>query len=207
MDATLFLKAVLIGLSIAAPVGPVGLLCIQRTLKHGPRIGFVSGLGAAAADGVYGAIGAAGLSALTQSFVALATPLALGGALFLAWMGVQLLRAAPAAPAAGTAPAPAMGKAFLSVFALTLANPMTILSFIAVFAALGGRGATSAGMAGLMVAGILCGSALWWLTLAAGVAAVRHKIGTTVMLAINRGAGLLLLAFAVWQVAGVALRT
>lgn len=203
MEPSLFLKAVLIGLSIAAPVGPVGLLCIQRTLVHGPRIGFVSGLGAAAADGVYGAIGAAGLSALTQSFVALATPLALGGAAFLAWMGMRMLRAAPGAAAASAAPAPGAGKAFASVFALTLANPMTIVAFIAVFAAIGGSGATSAGTAGLMVGGILCGSALWWLTLAAGVAALRHRISARLMQAINRAAGFLLLAFAAWQIAGV----
>ncbi|HCN69354.1 MAG TPA: lysine transporter LysE, partial [Candidatus Accumulibacter sp.] len=97
VDGLLFLKAALIGLSIAAPVGPIGLLCIQRTLTHGARVGFVSGLGAAAADGVYGAVGAFGLAAVTQFFVTLALPLAICGAIFLAWMGVRLWRT-PAPP-------------------------------------------------------------------------------------------------------------
>ncbi|MDC8760370.1 LysE family translocator [Janthinobacterium fluminis] len=199
MDTLLFFKAVLIGLSIAAPVGPIGLLCIQRTLAHGARVGFVSGLGAAAADGVYGAIGAFGLVAVTQFFVALATPLAVFGAVFLGWMGVQLLRADPAGTMAAGAAAPAAGRAFLSVFALTLSNPMTILSFIAVFAAMGGAAGAAPASAGLMLAGVASGSALWWLTLTLGVSAARRKMDARAMRAINRTAGLLLLGFALWQ--------
>ena len=203
MDAFLFLKAALIGLSIAAPVGPIGLLCIQRTLAHGARVGFVSGLGAAAADGVYGAIGAFGLAAITRLFVTLATPLAIGGAVFLGWMGVRLLRAAPAAQAARVPDAVGAWRAFASVFALTLTNPMTILSFIAVFATIGGDAATTSAAAVVMVLGVWAGSAIWWLALAMGVAALRHRIRPPVMQAINRTVGVFLLGFAVWQVAGV----
>jgi len=204
----LFLKAALIGLSIAAPVGPIGLLCIQRTLARGARIGFLSGLGAATADAAYGAIGAFGFATVTGYFVALATPLAVCGALFLGWMGVKLLRSAPASGAAiagdsgnsGSASNGAFaGQAFASVFALTFTNPMTILSFIAVFAAIAGPAAPAPGTAAIMVFGIFSGSALWWLTLACGVAAIRHKIGPRLMLAINRIGGGVLLCFAAWQ--------
>jgi len=199
MDGILFFKAALIGLSIAAPVGPIGLLCIQRTLAHGARTGFLSGLGAAAADAVYGAVGAFGLSAVMQMFLAAAVPLSLAGALFLGWMGVQLWRAVPPAAAASVADPAGAWQAFGSVFLLTLANPMTILSFVAVFAAIGGTAAPDASAAGLMVLGVFAGSALWWLTMAVGVALLRHRIGARVQQAINRGAAVLLLAFAGWQ--------
>ncbi|PFH10770.1 threonine/homoserine/homoserine lactone efflux protein [Collimonas sp. PA-H2] len=204
MDVALFLKAALIGLSIAAPVGPVGLLCIQRTIAHGPRIGFASGLGAATADATYGAIGAFGLATVTNYFVTLTTPLALFGALFLGWMGIKLLRAAPPAGAASAANGVFAGKAFVSVFILTLANPMTILSFIAVFAAIAGPAANAPSAARIMVLGVFCGSAFWWLLLACGVATVRHKIGPGTMTLINRIGGCILLGFAGWQLVRIA---
>ncbi|AMP01347.1 lysE type translocator family protein [Collimonas arenae] len=203
MEKILFLKALLIGLSIAAPVGPVGLLCIQRTLMHGPRIGFVSGLGAASADAVYGAVGAFGLAAVTHFFVALATPLALCGAFFLSWMGIRMLFARPAGEAAVAVDTMRPHRAFASVFALTLTNPMTILSFVAVFASISGNAAVGGGDAGIMVLGIGCGSALWWLTLALGISVVRHKIDQGTMRRINQLAGLFLIGFALWQLFGL----
>lgn len=202
MDLALFLKALVIGLSIAAPVGPIGLLCIQRTLAHGRTIGFMSGLGAALADACYGAIGALGVSAVIASMVAARVPLALGGAAFLAWMGVQLLRAPAATQARAAQDATTPLKAMLSVFALTLANPMTILSFIAVFAtvATGHAGDVgSAGAATSMVLGVFLGSALWWLGLSTGVSMVRHKLSPRAMQFINRLSGAILLGFAVYQ--------
>lgn len=203
MEAILFFKAALIGLSIAAPVGPIGLLCIQRTLAHGAKVGFASGFGAAAADACYGAVGAFGMSALIQAFVALATPLSLGGALFIGWMGVQTWRACPAGRALGVADEITPGRAFASVFALTLANPMTILSFIAVFAAIGGAAQPAFGDALVMVSGVFVGSALWWIMLALVVAPARHKLGQRQMRVINRLAGGFLLGFASWQLVGL----
>lgn len=205
MDFSLFLKALVIGLSIAAPVGPIGLLCIQRTLAHGRAIGFFSGLGAALADACYGAIGAFGVSAVISSMVAARVPLALGGAAFLAWMGVQLLRA-PAATQARTAQDAATPlKAMLSVFMLTLANPMTILSFVAVFASIGTGHASSSGSgaAVTMVAGVFLGSAIWWLGLSTVVSMVRHRLGARVLQSINRLSGALLLGFAVFQLSAL----
>jgi len=203
MDSTLFLKALVIGLSIAAPVGPIGLLCIQRTLAHGRTIGFLSGLGAALADAFYGAIGALGVSAVIASMVAARVPLALGGAAFLAWMGVQLLRAPVATEARQAADATTPLKATLSVFVLTLANPMTILSFVAVFASISTghvAGHTlGASQAATMVLGVFLGSALWWLGLSTMVSSVRHKLSAKTMQSINRLSGAILLGFAVYQ--------
>ncbi len=201
MDLALFFKSALIGLSIAAPVGPVGLLCIQRSLDHGARIGFLSGLGAALADACFGALGAFGVQALIQAFVALATPLALVGSGFLAWMGLRLLRATPARRAAALVEPGNGWKALASVFALTLTNPMTILAFIAVFAGLGAGATPGTASALLMVAGVFCGSALWWLALALGVAAVRHRLNAGLLQRIDQAAGLFLLGFAAWQLA------
>lgn len=199
MDVSLFARAVLIGLSIAAPVGPIGLMCIQRTLAFGPRTGFVSGLGAATADAVYGALGAFGITALTAWLVSLRTPLALVGGLFLCWMGVQMLRATPPPPTARADTSRQAAGAFLSIFLLTMANPMTILSFVAVFAGLAGGQSTGPLGAVTMVAGVFAGSALWWLTLAGGVAWLRERMDARVMRGINLLAGALVLGFGLWQ--------
>ncbi|MFZ4285504.1 LysE family translocator [Variovorax sp. HJSM1_2] len=205
MDTPLFFKAALIGLSIAAPVGPIGLLCIQRTLARGRRIGFVSGLGAATADAAYGALGIFGISALTATFVALRLPLALLGALFLAWMGMQILRSpAPsqAAQAGDIREGGAAFKAYASVLLLTLTNPMTILSFSAIFATLSAGAATTTSPL-WMVLGVFLGSAIWWLGLSLVVAALRHRIKARSMVRINQIAGLVLLGFAVSQLASL----
>ncbi|MFZ6745509.1 LysE family translocator [Undibacterium sp. JH2W] len=199
MEASLFFKAMLIGLSIAAPVGPIGLLCIQRTLAQGMRTGFVSGLGAACADAVYGAIGAFGMVAVTDYFVSLSTPLAIGGALFLGWMGLKLLLEKNEAGQAASVGKQKTGQAFISVFALTLANPMTIISFVAVFASIAGPKVLGHAAAGLMVLGVFLGSAIWWLMLSAGVALLSRQMGAGVLGFINRLGGLLLLGFAIWQ--------
>jgi threonine/homoserine/homoserine lactone efflux protein len=206
MDSTLLLKSLVIGLSIAAPVGPIGLLCIQRTLAHGRAIGFASGLGAALADALYGAIGALGVSAVVSSMVAARVPLALGGAAFLAWMGVGLLRTPAVATARAAQDTATPVRAMLSVFLLTLANPMTILSFVAVFASIAAGHAASAGGAATMVLGVFLGSALWWLGLSTAVSSVRHRLGTRTMTVINRLSGAVLLAFAAWQLSTLLVR-
>lgn len=203
MDFALFFKALVIGLSIAAPVGPIGLLCIQRTLAHGRAIGFFSGLGAALADAFYGAIGALGVSAVISTMVAARVPLALGGAAFLAWMGVQLLRAPVATTARPAQDAATPVKAMLSVFVLTVANPMTILSFIAVFASITTGRVGNDSAAATMVLGVFLGSALWWIGLSTAVGSVRHKLGASAMRFINRVSGAVLLAFAAYQLSAL----
>lgn len=200
MELVLFGKASAVGLMIAAPVGPIGLLCIQRTLSRGARIGAASGLGAAAADAIYGAIGAAGLTAVIQLFTALSQHLAIFGALFLAWMGIRLVQTPATDGPAAASEGEGIFTAFGSTMLLTLANPMTILSFIAVFAALGGNQELASGAMATMVIGVFSGSALWWLVLTGSVTLVRHKINQSTLSLISRAAGVLLLGFAGWQV-------
>lgn len=193
----LFLSSLLIGLSIAAPVGPIGLLTIQRSLEHGPRAGLATGLGAAAADAVYGAVGAFGVTWLIQGLVAARVPLALFGGAFLLWMAWGLLRAPVATSAARTAPAASGWQYFASTFVLTLSNPATIFSFIAVFGAMAGRSQVSA--PGTMVLGVLIGSALWWLFLSAAVGRLRERFDARWRRRINLVSAAVLAGFALWQ--------
>ncbi|MBX3645962.1 MAG: LysE family transporter [Rubrivivax sp.] len=199
---SVFLSSLLVGLSIAAPVGPIGLLTIQRSLEHGPRAGLATGLGAAAADAVYGAIGAYGVSWLVNALVAARMPLALAGGAVLLFMAWQLLRAPLAERAAATAPARDGWHYFAGTFALTLSNPATIFSFIAIFGTLGAR--LAGGSPWTLVAGVLLGSALWWLLLSAGVARLRSRFDARAQTWVNRASALLLAGFALWQWAGLA---
>ena len=136
MDTSLLLKGLLIGFSIAAPVGPIGVLCIRRTLVQGRAAGLVSGLGAASADAVYGSIAAFGLSFVSGLLISQQSWLKLIGGAFLCYLGIRTLLAQPAERAAA-AGGMGLAGAYSSTFFLTLTNPTTILSFVAVFAGLG----------------------------------------------------------------------
>lgn len=178
-------------------MGPIGLLVIQRTLRHGRVTGLVTGLGAAAADALYGAIGAFGVSSLIQALQAARVPLALGGGAFLLWLAWRTWSSAPPTQAAAVAERPGLAGAFAGTFALTLSNPATILSFIAVFGTLGASiGAASPWP---MIAGVLVGSALWWLLLSAAVGALRQRFDARAMHAVNTVSAVALAGFALWQ--------
>ncbi|MGH7682576.1 MAG: LysE family translocator, partial [Candidatus Eiseniibacteriota bacterium] len=135
MNLGLLLRGIVIGFSIAAPVGPIGVLCIRRTLADGRAAGLATGLGAASADAIYGCLAAFGLTALTSALVGAQTWVRLIGGAFLIYLGAKTLLAKPGdRPAQATASG--LVSAYASTFLLTLTNPMTILSFVAVFAAL-----------------------------------------------------------------------
>ena len=173
---TFFLRGMTIGFSIAAPVGPIGLLCIRRTLAHGRASGFASGLGAATADAAYGSVAGFGLTAISSFLTGEQKPLRLVGGLFLLFLGWKIMTSRPAT---STAPAKHGGLAadYLSTVLLTLTNPATILSFAAVFAGLGLGGTHGDfGAATWLVAGVFLGSALWWLLLSGGVGWFREKL-------------------------------
>ena len=198
----LFAQSLLIGFSIAAPVGPIGLLTIQRTLQLGPAAGLVTGLGAAAADGVYGGVGAFGVPALVATLTTARVPLAVGGGLFLLWLAWRILRA-PVAEQAAAAPGGAeLLRCFAGTFMLTLSNPATILSFIAVFGALAGR--TTVSSPWTMIAGVLLGSALWWLLLSALVGRLRERFDARWRRRVNLVSAAVLAGFALWQFAALA---
>jgi threonine/homoserine/homoserine lactone efflux protein len=195
----LFAKAVVIGFAIAAPVGPIGLLCIQRTLRGGRVMGLASGLGAAAADGVYGALAGFGVGAIAQSLLAQAFWLGVAGGALLVALGAAAMRRPSAEAAANHAGSRA--AAFASTFVLTLANPMTILSFAGVFASLGAVATATTGAAVEVVAGVFLGSAAWWLLLAGAVGSLRAHIGPAALRAINRVAGGVVILFGLWAIA------
>lgn len=204
MDSTflsVFAAALLVGLSIAAPVGPIGLLTIQRSLQQGSAAGLATGLGAAVADGCYGAVGAFGVAWLVQLLTSARVPLALGGGAFLLWLAWRLWTAPVAEQAATDDGSASLWRHFASTFALTLSNPATILSFIAIFGALAGRAAGASPW--VMIAGVFLGSALWWLALSQGVSRMRHRFDQRWRRRVNQASALLLTAFALWQAIGV----
>jgi len=193
-------------LSIAAPVGPIGLLVIQRTLQHGRAVGLATGLGAAVADAAYGAVGAFGVSALIRALQSMRVPLALVGGAFLLWLAWRTWRSsagsAPARDSAALAAAPSLAASFAGTLLLTLSNPATILSFIAIFGALAGSLAAPVSPL-LMVAGVLAGSALWWLVLCAAVGALRTRFDARAQARVGRVSALMLAGFALWQWLGL----
>ena len=195
---TLFAQSLLIGFSIAAPVGPIGLLTIQRSLQLGARAGLATGLGAAVADAVYGAVGAFGVAWLIQTLTALRLPLALLGGGYLLWMAVGLIRAPQAQDAAAAAGVRAgYWRYFSGTFLLTLANPSTIFSFIAIFGSM--AGASNVVSPWTMVLGVWVGSALWWFLLSGMVGLLRERFDTLWRRRISLISATVLIGFAVWQ--------
>lgn len=190
------LKGLAIGFSIAAPVGPIGLLCVRRTLANGRASGLVSGLGAATADAIYGSIAGFGLTAVSAFLIREEIAFRLVGGLFLLYLGITTMRAGPAAEAA-KADDGGLARDYLSTLFLTLTNPITILSFAAIFTGLGIVRAQSHAAAGLLVLGVFLGSAAWWLILSAAVGAVRERFGPAVMHWVNLISGLVICGFGV----------
>ena len=195
MDPLLFLRAMALGFSIAAPVGPIGALCIRRTLTQGRLIGLATGLGAATADAFYGAVAAFGLTAVTTALVGIGFWTRLVGGAFLVYLGVRTLLAKPGEGGEAADARRGLVGAYASTVALTLTNPATIISFLGVFAGLGiGAGSGWPG-ALLIVAGVFVGSAAWWLGLTFALGALRHRLSPGVLRAINIGSGLLIAGF------------
>ena len=203
MDASLLLRGLVVGFSIAAPVGPIGVLCIRRTLADGRAAGLVSGLGAVTADAIYGSIAGFGLTFISGFLLSQTGWLRLSGGAFLLLLGVRTLLSRPAerpAAASGTG----LARAYASTFLLTLTNPATILSFAAVFAGLGLANVTTAVpqgtrylAAGLLVLGVFFGSALWWLLLSGGVSVFRSRFDARAMRWVNRLSGVVIAAFGI----------
>ncbi len=195
MDFTLFLKGLIIGLSIAAPVGPIGVLCISRTLAEGRLYGIASGLGAATADAVYGCVAVLGLTIVSNSLVQQQAWIRLIGGLFLCILGIKLFLAKPAkrGPLASRS---GLAGAYASTFFLTLTNPMTILFFAAIIAGLSPADATENTMsAGTVVMGVFIGSSLWWLILSGSVGAFRERLDLQRMQWVNRISGAIIAGF------------
>ncbi len=196
MDTSFFLRGLLIGFAIAAPVGPIGVLCIRRSLTEGYWAGFVSGLGAASADAVFGCIAGFGLTFLSDLLMSYEWWLRLVGGLFLCYLGVTTFLAEPAAEAAAVDRRRSLVGFYSSTFVLTLTNPLTILSFTAVFAGLGLSTASGDYLAAsALVAGVFSGSALWWLLLSGGAGLLRSKLHAGMLRRVNWLSGAIITIF------------
>jgi threonine/homoserine/homoserine lactone efflux protein len=204
LEIGLFARGAILGFSIAAPVGPIGVLCIRRTLAEGRLVGLLSGLGAATADAFYGSIAAFGLTAISSLLVGHQNVLRIVGGLFLVYLGIRTILALPA-QAAKSGQRRQLLNNYLSTLGLTLTNPTTILSFVAIFAGLGWAGTSGAsyGSAALLVAGVFSGSALWWLILSSGVSLIRSRFTPRVMGWVNRVSGTLIAGFGVVALASL----
>lgn len=202
MILSVFLKSLIIGFSIAAPVGPIGILCIRRTLADGRRAGFISGLGAATADACYGAIAAFGLTFISSFLINQSIWLRLAGGLFLIFLGIKTIFAKPELNEALDKSHDSyrgMIRYYMSTFFLTISNPLTIISFAAIFAGFGAANINTQGYfaAMMMVLGIFIGSSVWWFALTFITGLLRQRINRKTLIWINRVAGAVIVLFGI----------
>lgn len=195
MDITFLLRGLVIGFSIAAPVGPIAVLCMRRTLAEGRIAGLVSGLGAATADAIYGGVAGLGLTLISNFLINQQAWLGLAGGVFLCYLGTRISLENPSNNAALAKREGVIG-AYVSTFFLTLTNPMTIISFAAIFAGLGLVGTNGNFMsAGALILGVFAGSAFWWLILSCAVSIFRERLNLRRIKAINRVSGVVIIGF------------
>ncbi len=215
-DLLFVLQGLIIGFSIAAPVGPIGVLCIRRTLAEGRAHGFVSGLGAATADAFYGMLAALGLTLVSAFLIDQANWLRLIGGAYLCYLGFKTFRSRPASAyqaqgddeIRGEFPARTRGRslvgAYVSTLLLTLTNPLTIMSFLAVFSGLG-LGIQAGTLSALeMVVGVFLGSATWWLILSGITNLFQSRMTASRLVWVNRLSGLIILGFGMLVFYGLA---
>jgi threonine/homoserine/homoserine lactone efflux protein len=192
---SLFIKGFLIGLSIAAPVGPIGVLCINRTLAAGLMVGLLTGLGAAVADAIYGCIAGFGLVAVSKFLLSQQSIIRLVGGAFLLYLGMKTFLASPQVRATPDR-ATTLWQDFSSSLFLTLTNPATIISFIAIYTSLGIVEKNANYMeAFIIVLGVFLGSLTWWCVLSSCISLIRHKLSEVVLIWINRFSGFILIGF------------
>jgi threonine/homoserine/homoserine lactone efflux protein len=197
METTLLLRGLAIGFAIAAPVGPIGILCIRQSLAFGWLRGFVAGLGAATADALYGFVAGFGLTFITSFLIEQQIWLRLVGGAFLCYLGVKTFTSIPA-QAAASAKDRSLAGVYTSTFALTLTNPATILAFAAIFSGLGLASMEQNYFSALLlVVGVFCGSAFWWLLLSGSVSLVQAKLNLVDLKWVNRLSGIVITAFGI----------
>lgn len=190
---SLWLEGMVMGFSIAAPGGEVGFLCIQQTLQGGLRLGMATGLGAAVADMMYGIMVALGLGAMQSFFLRHQVPISFIGGLFLCYLGIKKFFEEPPHEIRGIGSAYLL-KAFLSTFLFTLADPETILDFMALFTGLTIDVSEHLNSIKFVV-GVFIGSALWWLFLSVSVGFFGRKISHQLLGFINYAAGAVIIGF------------
>ena len=197
MEYVLLLKGIIIGFALALPIGPVGILCIRKTISRGHLPGMIIGFGAATADAMYGCVAALGLTFISDLLVTQHMWLRLIGGAFLLYLGIKTFLTHPVEEMPQANGRGLLGT-YVSTLLLTLTNPLTIFAFLGVFAALGLRnGNLGYGSAATLVSGVFLGSSLWFFTLSYGVTLFRKKINSTGLGWINRISGLLIILFGI----------
>jgi len=199
MQLDLLIRGFIIGLSIAVPVGPIGVLCIRRTLAEGRLRGLVTGLGAATGDATYGGVAAFGLSIVTNFLVGQQMWLRLIGGAFLVYLGAKTFMSRPPERAA-EAKGGGILTNYISTLLLTVTNPLTILMFTAVFAGFG-VALTGFDQAAIVTMGVFLGSASWWIVLTLIVGLLRGRFDARWLRAVNMISGLVIAGFGIYSIA------
>lgn len=197
-EISVFLRGLVLGVVIAAPVGPVGILCIRRTLEKGLAVGFATGVGAALADAIFAAIAAFGVTAALSLLTGAEKEIRLFGGFFLMVMAIRMFLQKIEMERTGTVSVANIIKAFMSGFVITITNPLTIIGILAVIATFAGH--LSYVQAATLTGGIFCGSLAWWLILGGGVFLIRHHFTNNALTWVNRGTAILLLILAIWAI-------
>lgn len=196
----LFLKGTFLGVAITAPVGPINLLCIRRTLHYGRKIGIFTGLGAATADTFFGAVAAFGLSRISSFLVEHQRSMEIIGAVVFIFMGISLLRAKVSGVTDSEKTTPSATKAFTTSLLLTLHNPATVFAFLVAFAAVKISDHPTLLEGSVATLGVFVGATLWWMVLSWGASVLRSKISAKTVHHLNLATGGILLVFAAFLV-------
>lgn len=192
VELVLFGKGLVLGFSVAAPVGPIGILCMDRSLRHGKLSGFATGMGAAAADTVYGAIAAIGIASVMGFLAGYERELRfVGGVLLLIVAWRMYITPPPVFQQRAPGQKRPLGRLFTESFVLTISNPMTILGFMAVYAGLGIQ-ASNLKEIWIVLTGVFLGSAAWWLSLSIGTVLLRQRLTPKFLARFSRGAGVMI---------------
>lgn len=195
MEISHLFKGILLGFSIAAPVGPIGVLCIRRTLCEGPKYGLVTGLGAASADTIYGMIAGFGITFISGLLISGQRWLSLVGGMFLCYLGMRSFFSELVVSEEHVSRRGLLGSYF-SALLLTLTNPLTILSFAAIFAGMGLADGTRDYLSPIfLVCGVFIGSALWWLFLSGAISLLRARFKLRALIWVNKISGIILVIF------------
>lgn len=193
----LFLQSILIGLAIAAPVGPIGIICIRTTISHGMLPGLAVGMGAAVADAMYAVAAGLGFAAITKFLLNISSFLKFGSGIFLLYLGISFFLKKTHYSRGQSTYKKSIGKTFVATFFLTLTNPMTMLSFLGIMSALEIEATKKLEVATLII-GVLIGSALWWIGLVTVVSLTARRLSENTLNYINRISGIIIIGFAVY---------
>lgn len=200
----IILEGLLVGFAVAAPVGPVAVVSIERTLAHGLKAGLAVGLGAAAADTILGAMAGFGLTVVAGLIEENQAVIRFVGGIVLIVLGIVLILSRAKTKRRDITAAD-LFHAFTSAFVITISNPITIFAFLAIFAGLGfTEAAATTAQASFLVAGIFLGACLWWLSLSAAISLFRDRVSDRTVAVLKGGAGYLILGFGIYALVSAA---